>query len=152
MGEDDPRDIVNRLAVRRQRTVLNRGDAGLLGFQEIRFSLRLPLAACRGCDPNLFFPEQGCDASYARSICRSCPEREPCLQEALRNEEQFGIWGGTNGRERRKLRQEVAAAERSRQFEQSIDERRKQREAILSSPDPDSRDPETARIEKGVLG
>jgi hypothetical protein len=74
------------------------------------------------------------------------------LQEALRNEEQFGIWGGTNGRERRKLRQEVAAAERSRQFEQSIDERRNQREAILSSPDPDRRDPETARIEKGVLG
>jgi WhiB family redox-sensing transcriptional regulator len=32
--------------------------------------------------------------------------RDICLEYALNNKEQFGIWGGTSERERRRLRKE----------------------------------------------
>lgn len=39
----------------------------------------------------------------AKSICRSCPVRERCLDYALDNREPYGIWGALTERERRKL-------------------------------------------------
>lgn len=40
----------------------------------------------------------------AKAICSVCPVREPCLNEALRNKEPLGVWGGLNPEERRTLR------------------------------------------------
>jgi WhiB family redox-sensing transcriptional regulator len=42
-------------------------------------------AACRGLDPDLFFPERGDDARAARAVCATCPldSRIGCLNEAL---------------------------------------------------------------------
>ncbi|MGH9194816.1 MAG: WhiB family transcriptional regulator, partial [Acidimicrobiia bacterium] len=37
-------------------------------------------------------------------VCTQCPVALECLRYALANREQFGIWGGTSERERRKLR------------------------------------------------
>jgi WhiB family redox-sensing transcriptional regulator len=54
----------------------------------------LPGAACAGSDPEAWFPEVGEPGSTARAICRSCPERDPCLAFALTHRIRFGIWGG----------------------------------------------------------
>ena len=63
------------------------------------------LAACRGLDPELFFPERG-DAFTARNaqaVCAACPVAAECLEFAIANDETVGIWGGLSGRQ---LRQE----------------------------------------------
>jgi WhiB family redox-sensing transcriptional regulator len=61
-------------------------------------------AACRGLDPELFFPERGDPQAPARRVCRGCPVRVPCLEYALDTRQVIGIWGGTSERCRRQLR------------------------------------------------
>jgi WhiB family redox-sensing transcriptional regulator len=68
-------------------------------------------AACRGLDPDLFFPPRGDVAvsSEARAICNGigerppCPVRSECLDYALENRIHAGVWGGTSDRERRRI-------------------------------------------------
>ena len=60
-------------------------------------------AACRGKDPEIFFPSQGESAEEAKTICGGCPVTEPCLRYALSIREPLGIWGGLNESERRAL-------------------------------------------------
>ncbi|MFF5285224.1 WhiB family transcriptional regulator [Streptomyces sp. NPDC013171] len=71
-------------------------------------------ALCAQIGPTLFTPEQGRGGgpgrSDARTVCRRCPVRVECLDEALARDEPVGIWGGLNLRERRKLRRQAAAA------------------------------------------
>jgi WhiB family redox-sensing transcriptional regulator len=62
------------------------------------------LARCLEVDPEIFFPERGGSSRAARAVCTQCEVRIECLKYALANREQFGIWGGTSERERRKLR------------------------------------------------
>jgi WhiB family redox-sensing transcriptional regulator len=62
-------------------------------------------AACRGADPELFFPVRGETTYEAKAVCAGCPVRFECLEYALRHSERFGIWGGLGERERRRLRQ-----------------------------------------------
>jgi WhiB family transcriptional regulator, redox-sensing transcriptional regulator len=57
----------------------------------------------------LFFPRRGESTKAARALCSGCPVRADCLEYAIANREQFGIWGGTSERERRKLRRTTAA-------------------------------------------
>ncbi|MEO7803626.1 MAG: WhiB family transcriptional regulator [Actinomycetota bacterium] len=61
-------------------------------------------ARCNEVDPEIFFPERGGSSKAARTVCNDCSVRLECLRYALANREQFGIWGGTSERERRKLR------------------------------------------------
>jgi WhiB family redox-sensing transcriptional regulator len=63
-------------------------------------------ALCTQVDPEIFFPERGGSSKAARSVCAQCDVRTQCLEYALNNKEQFGIWGGTSERERRRLRRE----------------------------------------------
>lgn len=58
---------------------------------------------CGQSDPEAFFPEKGQPSRDAKRICRACPVREECLQYAIDNDEQFGVWGGLSRRERRRL-------------------------------------------------
>ena len=70
-----------------------------------RFAARWrELAACRGADLDLFFPERGETAEPARRVCARCPVREPCLDYAVSNRIIHGVWGGLTERERRALR------------------------------------------------
>lgn len=60
-------------------------------------------AICRQTDPEAFFPDQGGSTLEAKRVCMGCDVRAECLDYALRNNERFGVWGGTSERERRKL-------------------------------------------------
>ena len=60
-------------------------------------------AACRGLDPEIFYPVSDDEADVAKSICAECPVREACLEYALANCERDGVWGGATERERRRM-------------------------------------------------
>lgn len=61
-------------------------------------------ANCTSTDPEVFFLEKGKGNGYqadmARAICKDCPVRIACLQFALDNKFNYGIWGGLSYRER----------------------------------------------------
>ena len=83
------------------------------GMQRITTRLLQPVgwqsqARCAEVDPEIFFPERGGSSKAARAVCSQCDVRLQCLEYALNNKEQFGIWGGTSERERRRLRKERA--------------------------------------------
>lgn len=61
-------------------------------------------AACRGMDPNLFFPDRGTTfRQVARETCEACPVRTECLDDAVGNTERLGLWGGASPKQRRGL-------------------------------------------------
>lgn len=79
-------------------------------------------AACRGMDPDLWFPVSGHgkahDWTNARAVCATCPVRAECLAYALDSEpvhEGSGMWGGATPEERRDLLRERRAAQRRQQ-------------------------------------
>jgi WhiB family transcriptional regulator, redox-sensing transcriptional regulator len=66
-------------------------------------------AACRDQDPELFFPVSEIgpgarQADQAKAVCAGCPVRAACLEYALDNGLDHGIFGGTTETERRALR------------------------------------------------
>jgi WhiB family redox-sensing transcriptional regulator len=69
---------------------------------------------CRTVDPAVFFPSDGVGVEVARRLCRECAVREPCLEYALANHIDHGVWGGASERERRRIA-------RRRRFPLSID-------------------------------
>lgn len=69
------------------------------------------LAACRGEDPDLFFPGPGLDPyDTPRVICAGCPVRLDCLEYALDHHVDEGCWGGTTPRQRERARREGTPA------------------------------------------
>lgn len=60
-------------------------------------------SACRGVDPDIFFPVSDEDAGPAKAICAECSVREACLEYALATRERDGVWGGATERERRRI-------------------------------------------------
>ena len=76
------------------------------------------LAACRGMDPDLFFPlgergEWAGEIEVAREVCGSCPVQTECLAYALADPllsgpDDSGIWGGLTAGERHRLRREAS--------------------------------------------
>jgi WhiB family transcriptional regulator, redox-sensing transcriptional regulator len=68
------------------------------------------LALCAEVDPELHFPEKGESSRPAKSVCRSCEVREPCLGYALETGQRFGVWGGLSERELRRLRRAAPQA------------------------------------------
>ena len=74
-------------------------------------------AACRGVDPDLFFPVgpggPGAESTRrAKEVCGRCTVREACLAYALASGCTDGIWGGLTERERRGLRRPSVAPHR----------------------------------------
>lgn len=64
-----------------------------------------PKAKCREApDPEIFFPaKDDAKALDAKWFCYRCDIREACLMEALEEGLDYGVWGGLNAKERRKL-------------------------------------------------
>lgn len=70
-------------------------------------------AACRSCDPELFFPVSTGPAAEpqvteAKAVCAQCPVRAKCLDFALRTGQAHGVWGGMSEQELRLLRGRVS--------------------------------------------
>ena len=68
---------------------------------------------CRHYPPAAFFPSDGVGVDQARKICAECPVREECLDYALVNRIDHGVWGGCSERQRRRIakaRRQKAAA------------------------------------------
>ncbi len=58
---------------------------------------------CREMSPWLFFPSDGVGVEVARRVCAGCPAKTPCLEYALANGIDHGVWGGASERERRRI-------------------------------------------------
>ncbi|WP_306187520.1 MULTISPECIES: WhiB family transcriptional regulator [unclassified Streptomyces] len=74
-------------------------------------------AACRGQDPDLFFPigttgPALAQIEQAKAMCRRCPVQERCLEWALNTDQTIGVWGATTESERRALKRRRATARR----------------------------------------
>lgn len=67
---------------------------------------------CRDVPPAVFFPSDGLGVQEAQRICAQCPVTEACLEYALANRIDHGVWGGRSERERRRIlrRRRTAAA------------------------------------------
>ncbi len=68
----------------------------------------MPRGACRGEDPELFFPVTAAGPALAqvlaaKAVCFRCAVRAACLSYALATG-QAGIWGGTTQEERAAMR------------------------------------------------
>lgn len=63
-------------------------------------------ARCRERDPEQFFVRGAVQCRRAIRICDRCEVREECLGYALTNGIEFGVWGGTTERQRRRLARE----------------------------------------------
>lgn len=63
-------------------------------------------AYCRGKDEDgtIFFIAKGHSVEIAKSLCAQCKVKTECLNYALENKENFGVWGGLSARELRRLR------------------------------------------------
>lgn len=61
-------------------------------------------ANCQGANTNMFFPKRGFARREIKIICQSCVVRQDCLDHAIANNEEFGIWGGLSETERRRIR------------------------------------------------
>lgn len=59
---------------------------------------------CYGEDPDIWFPSDGDGVRKAQRICATCPVKTQCLEYALENNIDHGIWGGKSERERRRIR------------------------------------------------
>lgn len=83
--------------------------AGLRGWRH--------LAACLDLPTDEWFPGPGEDSAVARKVCRGCPVRVECLNDAMATEptpwETRGIRGGLTARDRNKLRRQPAAQDRA---------------------------------------
>lgn len=72
-------------------------------------------ALCLAEDPELFFPLGEGQRSLAgieraKAICQTCPALTICLDFAMSNDIEYGVWGGTTPRERRNMRRRAKAA------------------------------------------
>jgi WhiB family redox-sensing transcriptional regulator len=73
-------------------------------------------AACRGADPELFFPvgttgPAVAQVADAKAVCHGCEVRSDCLRWALESGRESGVWGGTSERERRALAKQFARSQ-----------------------------------------
>jgi WhiB family redox-sensing transcriptional regulator len=59
--------------------------------------------ACRGLDPEVFYPESDEEAEEAKFVCAECIVKAACLEHALTYREKEGVWGGATERERRRI-------------------------------------------------
>lgn len=58
---------------------------------------------CRELPPELFFPSDGVGVEVAKKICVTCKAKPSCLEYAIANHIDHGVWGGASERERRRI-------------------------------------------------
>jgi len=75
-------------------------------------------AACRGEDPELFFPEGNTapalrQTEEAKAVCGRCEVAETCLKWAMDSGQDTGVWGGLSEGDRRALKRRRAPLRRA---------------------------------------
>jgi WhiB family transcriptional regulator, redox-sensing transcriptional regulator len=60
-------------------------------------------SACRGLDPDIFYPSTDEEAEEAKRVCSECSVQGTCLEFALQGREKEGVWGGATEKERRRI-------------------------------------------------
>lgn len=60
-------------------------------------------AACTPADEALFFSELASKVARAKAICATCPVASKCLDFAIQDNIEFGIFGGYTPSERKAL-------------------------------------------------
>lgn len=58
-------------------------------------------ARCRGMDPEVFFGRNLTEARTAIRTCDRCDVRQQCLEYAVNERIEIGVWGGLTERQRR---------------------------------------------------
>jgi WhiB family transcriptional regulator, redox-sensing transcriptional regulator len=58
---------------------------------------------CRSYPPAVFFPSDGVGVDRAKKICKTCTVKGECLEYALDNRIDHGVWGGESERGRRRI-------------------------------------------------
>lgn len=66
-------------------------------------------AACKGMDPNIFFPVRGQDSRPAKKVCSTCPVKSECFEYGYLYGDKNGIWGGVAERQMRIIRRNRVA-------------------------------------------
>lgn len=52
----------------------------------------------------LFFSESATKQAIAKSMCNACDFRDKCLEQAIKNDCEFGIFGGLTPAERKAMK------------------------------------------------
>ncbi|HJP15586.1 MAG TPA: WhiB family transcriptional regulator [Acidimicrobiales bacterium] len=60
-------------------------------------------SACTDFSSDVFFPSDGMGVINAKSICENCSVSKSCLEYALHNHIDHGVWGGCSERQRRRI-------------------------------------------------
>jgi len=95
-------------------------------------------ANCRGYTKTMY-PTNDKVQAAAKRLCASCGVRSECLEYALSNFEEHGIWGGLNSAERARLSVNRLLVKRSNSEQQSnTHEQRHLASVSLSSPESTS--------------
>lgn len=66
------------------------------------------LAKCKDLEEKeaeIFFSLRGPDKKAAKAMCAQCPVRRECLEDSLKEQDRFGIFGGVDHYERRRALQ-----------------------------------------------
>ncbi|MBM46324.1 MAG: transcription factor WhiB [Acidimicrobiaceae bacterium] len=58
---------------------------------------------CADQHPSMFFPSDGVGVERAKKLCEGCVAQTPCLEYALVNRVEHGVWGGASERQRRRI-------------------------------------------------
>jgi WhiB family redox-sensing transcriptional regulator len=70
-------------------------------------------AACKGYDREMFYRDEhlggAADTKAAKAICRECPVLAECFTYAYERRLDWGVWGGTTGKERWDIRRREQA-------------------------------------------
>lgn len=73
--------------------------------------------------PDHFFIDGAIGIEQAKKFCESCPVTDDCLQYALDNRIDHGVWGATSPRDRRSRRGTLLTTlQRRRENEQRLEE------------------------------
>ena len=63
----------------------------------------MSVGKCKDLSPAIFVPSDGVGVQAAQRICAECPVADACLQYALDERVDHGVWGGKSERERRRI-------------------------------------------------
>lgn len=70
-------------------------------------------AACIGVGEGIMDGETNADTAKAKEFCGTCVIKEACLEYALVNKIDHGVWGGTSRKERNKIRRARSLQQRN---------------------------------------